>query len=67
MTERLLIHLWKRVQGGVVQEVSEEDAVCVFDCGKGQCTFGEWETCDRRLHKAAGELMPLLPAWLQTS
>jgi len=39
-------------------EVPEEDALCEFDCRKPQCHEGEWESCARRLQRAAGELMP---------
>jgi len=40
-------------------QVPEEDALCEFDCRKPQCYVGEWENCVRRLHRAAGELMPV--------
>ena len=42
----------------ISQEVPEDIALCAFDCKKGQCSFEEWESCERRLNKAAGELMP---------
>jgi hypothetical protein len=58
MIYRPLIHLWKWLQEGVIQNVPEEDALCAFDCHKVQCFLGEWQTCDRRLHKASGVLMP---------
>lgn len=41
-----------------VRDVPADDALCVFDCKTEQCTVGEWATCNRRLHRAAGELMP---------
>jgi len=47
---------WVRDQ--IVQDVPEDIALCELDCRKGQCTMGEWESCERRLKKAAGELMP---------
>jgi hypothetical protein len=42
----------------VAQDVPEDIALCAFDCSKGQCTLEEWESCERRLNNAAGELMP---------
>ena len=42
----------------IVQPVPEGSALCEFHCRKQQCTMGEWESCDRRLSHAAGELMP---------
>ncbi len=53
-----LKRLWRWAKDQVVQDVSEDSALCAFDCQKGQCTQDEWEACERRLHKAAGELMP---------
>jgi len=46
------------VKGQFVQEVPEEIALCEFDCRKGQCSMHEWETCERRISKASGELSP---------
>jgi hypothetical protein len=60
-----LKRFWRWVGGQVVHDVPEDSALCVFDCRKGQCTLGEWEACDRRLHKAAGELMPADAAALE--
>jgi len=51
--------IWDWVRRQFIDEVPEGDALCEFDCRKAQCTDGEWETCERRLHHAAGELMPL--------
>jgi hypothetical protein len=39
-------------------EVSPEIALCEFDCKHGQCLQDEWATCQRRITRAAGELMP---------
>ena len=50
---------WGWLRRQIVDEVPPESALCVFDCRKPQCYVGEWETCDRRLRNAAGELMPL--------
>jgi hypothetical protein len=47
---------WVRDQ--IIQDVPEGTAVCELDCRKEQCEMGEWEGCERRLNKAAGELMP---------
>jgi len=47
---------WLRQQ--IVADVPEGDAICEFDCRKLQCHVGEWEVCERRLQKTAGELMP---------
>lgn len=41
-----------------VRDVPADDALCAFDCKRDQCTAGEWASCDRRLQRAAGELMP---------
>ena len=49
---------WQWLRNQIVQEVPEDSALCEFDCHKGQCTTEEWKNCDRRLNKAAGELMP---------
>ena len=54
----LLRNVWDRVRRQIVCEVPETDALCEFDCRRLQCTEGEWETCERRLRRAAGELMP---------
>lgn len=49
---------WGWLRRQIVDDVPEGDAVCEFDCRKLQCNVGEWETCERRLRQAAGELMP---------
>ncbi len=49
---------WDWLRRQVVEDVPAGDALCEFDCRKPECSVGEWETCDRRLHDAAGELMP---------
>lgn len=50
--------IWQWIKDQIVQPVPEQDALCEYDCRKGQCSEGEWADCDRRLHKAAGELYP---------
>jgi len=52
---RLCRWVWDQIIGDVPNEI----ALCEFDCRKEQCAMGEWETCDRRLQQAAGELKPL--------
>ncbi len=54
----LLRNIWDWAMGHIVSEVSDDDALCEFDCRKPQCAEGEWEYCTRRLQQAAGELMP---------
>lgn len=49
---------WQWSKGQIVRDVSEQDGLCEFDCRKLQCTDEEWATCERRIHKAAGELWP---------
>jgi hypothetical protein len=43
----------------IVVDVPEDLATCEFDSRKVQCTRAEWETCERRIRNAAGELFPL--------
>jgi len=50
------LSLW--VLNQIVQDVPKDSELCEFDCGKGQCTYGEWAVCERRLGHAQGELMP---------
>ena len=54
----LLRKIWDWVAGQFIGEVPEDDALCEYDCRKPQCREGEWESCARRLRRAAGELMP---------
>jgi len=42
----------------LIQDVPEGSELCEFDCRRLQCTEREWMMCNRRLSKAAGELMP---------
>lgn len=50
--------VWRWITGQIVQDIAHDDAICAFDCRKRECTQDEWETCERRIHKGAGELMP---------
>jgi len=47
---------WAKEQ--IVAEVPDDLAVCEFDCRESQCSWDEWASCERRISKAAGELMP---------
>ena len=58
---QLAPRFWRWLRDQIIQEVPEDSALCEFDCRKEQCTMGEWESCERRLNKAAGELMPPHP------
>lgn len=33
----------------LIETVPNDIALCEFDCRKTQCSFGEWESCARRL------------------
>lgn len=57
-SKSFLIRARKWVEGQFVQDVPEDIELCEFDCSKGQCTVGEWESCERRRRRAAGELLP---------
>lgn len=61
MTQSPLKRLWRTIQDQVAQDVPGEIALCAMDCDKDQCTREEWETCNRRHSRAAGELMPDTP------
>jgi len=54
----LLRERWQWLKGPWIGEVPEDDALCEFDCRKNQCRHDEWASCERRISKAAGELMP---------
>jgi hypothetical protein len=48
--------LWQWLKDQIAQDVPEADGLCEYDCRKQQCTEEDWATCERRIHKAAGEL-----------
>jgi hypothetical protein len=50
--------LWQFVKSQIITDVPEDLAICQFDCRKGQCMQDEWDQCDRRIRKGAGELFP---------
>ncbi|MGB8495470.1 MAG: hypothetical protein WCE53_13805 [Candidatus Acidiferrum sp.] len=56
-----LARLWQWLKDQWIREVPEDLALCEFDCRKAQCFEGEWDTCQRRLSYASGELMPGTP------
>ena len=49
--------IWQWWKDQIV-EVPASDALCEFDCRKEQCSQNEWESCERRITTAAGELWP---------
>jgi len=53
-----LMHIWHWMKNQIIQEVPEDIQICEYDCRQRQCAMGEREVCERRLRKAAGELMP---------
>ena len=60
----MLVQLSKfinRIRDAFVRDVPAEMALCEFDCRKDQCLEGEWASCERRVNRAAGELMPDSP------
>jgi len=46
------------LKGQIIAPVPTEFALCEFDCRRNQCPMSEWLSCERRISKAAGELMP---------
>jgi len=51
--------LWRRLKSQwIADSISDDIALCEFDCRKSQCRYDEWASCERRITKAAGELMP---------
>jgi hypothetical protein len=57
-TDSLLFRSRQWLKRQIIREVPEDSELCEFDCRKQQCAMGEWATCDRRLRRADGELMP---------
>jgi hypothetical protein len=50
--------VWQWLKDQIARDVPEEDALCEYDCRAQQCAQEEWGTCERRIHRAAGELWP---------
>jgi hypothetical protein len=53
-----LTRFWEWTKRQIIRDVPEEITLCEYDCHEEQCSTPIWEKCDRRLSKAAGELMP---------
>lgn len=49
---------WQWLKNQVTQDVPVSVGLCEYDCRKQQCSAEEWESCERRIQKAAGELWP---------
>ena len=49
---------WQWLRNQVAQDVPVSVGLCEYDCRKQQCSAEEWESCERRIQKAAGELWP---------
>jgi hypothetical protein len=58
LSENPLTRFGRWLRDQIVQDVPEDIALCELDCRKEQCEMGEWKGCERRLSKAAGELIP---------
>jgi len=56
-----LRQFWQWFKRQWINDVPEDIAMCEFDCRKGQCLYDEWESCERRITRGAGELMPPAP------
>jgi len=56
--QTLFRQFWQWLKDQIAQDVPEADGLCEYDCDKLQCTEKEWATCERRIHKASGELWP---------
>jgi hypothetical protein len=54
----ILTKFWSWLNSHFIGEVPSESALCEFDCRKPQCLDEDWAHCERRLTRAAGELMP---------
>jgi hypothetical protein len=51
--------LWEFVKRQIVDDVPEDLKICEVYCRKEQCMQDEWDTCERRIRRGAGELFPL--------
>lgn len=58
MAESTGHRLWEFVKHQVVDDAPEEFAICEFDCRKEQCMRCQYDTCERRIRRGAGELFP---------
>jgi hypothetical protein len=41
--------LWQRLKSTLIAAVSDDLAICEFECSKANCRQGEWATCERRI------------------
>ena len=53
--------LWEFVKRQIVDDVPEDLKICEVYCHKEQCMQDEWDTCERRIRRGAGELFPASP------
>ena len=51
--------MWSKLANELIQDAPEDVAICEFDGRKPQCANKDWSSCERRLKKAEGELMPV--------
>jgi hypothetical protein len=49
--------MWQSVMRQIVDDVPEAIAICQFDCDRAKCLLDEGLPCERRIRKAAGELI----------
>ena len=54
----LLRRMGDWVLNQIIEDIPEHIALCEFDCRRAECSRSELETCERRLNRACGELMP---------
>jgi hypothetical protein len=47
-------NVWQWVKLQIVQQVSDEDAFCEYDCRKSDCTDEEWASCQLRIRRLRG-------------
>jgi hypothetical protein len=50
-----LRRLWSRLHGSWVSDVPAQIAICEFECRKDQCMNNEWDSCEHRMARCAGE------------
>lgn len=55
------LRIWQYVKRQIVGVVPQDLAICQFDCRKGRCMQDEWDACERRIRKGAGEFFPDSP------
>jgi hypothetical protein len=45
--------LWRWIRILVVQDAPEDIAPCEFECRRPECRQGDWEVCEKRLHRVS--------------